>query len=142
MELDIRWLQRLDNYEKALSNLTEAVQLAAQRSLSKLEKQGLIQSFEFTHELAWNVMKDYFAYQGNPAVTGSRDAVREAFSAGMIQDGGVWMSMIKSRNQTSHTYNQGIADAIVELILNLYHTEFMSFLLFMQQLKRAQYDSK
>ncbi len=135
METDIRWLQRLENYTKALSNLTEAVELATQRPLSNLEKQGLIQSFEFTHELAWNVMKDYFAYQGNPSITGSRDAVREAFSKNLITNGEVWMSMIKSRNQTSHTYNQGIADEITDLILHSYHAEFMSFLLSMQQLK-------
>ena len=137
METDIRWLQRLENYTKALSNLTEAVELATQRPLSNLEKQGLIQSFEFTHELAWNVMKDYFAYQGNPSITGSRDAVREAFSKNLVTNGDVWMSMIKSRNQTSHTYNQGIADEITDLILNRYHAEFMSFWLSMQQLKSA-----
>ena len=137
MDPDIRWLQRLENYSRALSNLTEAVELAEQRPLSNLEKQGLIQSFEFTHELAWNVMKDYFAYQGNPAITGSRDAVREAFSKNLVTNGDVWMSMIKSRNQTSHTYNQGIADEITDLILNRYHAEFMSFLLSMQQLKSA-----
>lgn len=135
MKTDIRWHQRLENYNKALSNLTEAVELAMQRPLSNLEKQGLIQSFEFTHELAWNVMKDYFAYQGNPAITGSRDAVREAFSNNLITNGDVWMSMIKSRNQTSHTYNQGIADEIADLILHRYHAEFTSFLLSMQQLK-------
>ena len=137
METDIRWLQRLENYTKALSNLTEAVELATQRPLSNLEKQGLIQSFEFTHELAWNVMKDYFSYQGNPSITGSRDAVREAFSKNLITNGEVWMSMIKSRNQTSHTYNQGIADEITDLILHCYHAEFMSFLQSMQQLKSA-----
>ena len=137
MDPDIRWLQRLENYSRALSNLTEAVELAGQRPLSNLEKQGLIQSFEFTHELAWNVMKDYFAYQGNPAIPGSRDAVREAFSKNLVTNGDVWMSMIKSRNQTSHTYNQGIADEITDLILNRYHAEFMSFLLSMQQLKSA-----
>ena len=137
METDIRWLQRLENYTKALSNLTEAVELATQRPLSNLEKQGLIQSFEFTHELAWNVMKDYFAYQGNPSITGSRDAVREAFSKNLITNGEVWMSMIKSRNQTSHTYNQGIADEITDLIPQRYHAKLMVFLQSMQQLKSA-----
>ena len=58
---DIRWHQRLANYEKAFSRLAAAVELASQRPLSDLEKRGLIQTFEFTHELAWNVMKDYFA---------------------------------------------------------------------------------
>jgi hypothetical protein len=53
-----------------LGSLREGVALASQRALSDLEKQGLIRAFEFTHELAWNVMKDYFAYQGNPAITG------------------------------------------------------------------------
>ena len=60
-ELDIRWQQRLANYAKALEQLGSAVATSKQRPLSELEKQGLIQTFEFTHELAWNVMKDYFA---------------------------------------------------------------------------------
>lgn len=60
MSQDIRWKQRLQNYIKALRNLKEAVELANQRELSNLEKQGLIQSFEFTHELAWNLLKDLF----------------------------------------------------------------------------------
>jgi hypothetical protein len=71
IELDIRWKQRFSNYQFALSRLDEGVTLARQRPLSDLEKQGLIQAFEFTHELAWNVMKDYFAYQGNPSIMGS-----------------------------------------------------------------------
>ena len=57
---DIRWQQRLNNYSKALQQLSFAVDLSKTRPLSELEKQGLIQSFEFTHELAWNVMRDYF----------------------------------------------------------------------------------
>ena len=101
--------------------------LAHQRPLSDLEKQGLIQAFEFTHELAWNVMKDFFAYQGNVSIMGSRDAVREAFAKGLVEDGEGWMEMIKSRNQTSHTYNQEIADAIVERILTSYFPLFESF---------------
>lgn len=75
---DIRWQQRLNNYLRALAQLEEAVQLRNQRPLSRLEQQGLIKAFEFTQELGWNVMKDYFEYQGNPTLTGSRDAIREA----------------------------------------------------------------
>ena len=71
---DIRWVQRLANYERARSRLTSAVALAATRELSDLEKQGLIQAFDFVFELAWNVMKDYFLYQGNPAIK-KRDRV-------------------------------------------------------------------
>jgi hypothetical protein len=65
MEVDVRWKQRLANYRRALQRLDEAVLLMRQRGLSELERQGLIQAFEFTHELAWNVMKDWFEYQGN-----------------------------------------------------------------------------
>lgn len=129
-----RWQQRLNNYARALSQLKMAVDLSSQRRLSELEKQGLIQSFEFTHELAWNVMKDYFLDQGNPDITGSRDAVREAFSKGMVADGENWMEMIRSRNQTSHTYNQKIADEITDKITSVYSRLFEDFLLKMQGL--------
>ncbi len=71
-------------------------------------------------------MKDYFVYQGNTSVMGSRDAAREAFDKGMVEDGEGWMEMIKSRNQTSHTYNQKTADAIVERILEAYYDLFES----------------
>lgn len=132
---ELRWHQRLDNYESALKQLTSAVALSKTRRLSELEKQGLIQAFEFTHELAWNVMKDYFFFQGKSDITGSRDATREAYSKGLIQDGESWMEMIKSRNQTSHTYNQHIADDIVEHITASYQACFKQFLEKMEHLK-------
>ena len=131
---DIRWEQRLNNYSMALLQLSKAVDLAEQRPLSDLEKQGLIQAFEFTHELAWNVMKDYFAFQGNPSITGSRDAVRESFSRGLISDGEGWMEMIKSRNQSSHTYNQKVAEEIVDKVVSRYHALFQTFLSRMREM--------
>jgi len=105
MDTDLRWKQRLANFRKAFGRLDDAVLLSRQRDLSDLERQGLIQAFEFTHELAWNLMKDWFDYQGNFQISGSRDATREAFRMGLIQDGEAWMEMLKSRNQSSHTYN-------------------------------------
>ena len=75
---DVRWPQRLDNYERALATLQRALSLAAERSLSELEKQGLIQAFEFTHELSWLLLKDFLVNQGVSGISGSRDAVREA----------------------------------------------------------------
>ncbi len=124
---DIRWVQRLSNYKRARQRLTDAVALAATRDLSDLEKQGLIQAFEFVFELAWNLMKDYFVYQGNPDITGSRDAIRSAFKAGLIEDGEGWMEMIKSRNQSSHTYNEAVANEICGKILGSYHQLFDRF---------------
>lgn len=124
---DIRWRQRLQNFEKAFSLLEQAVNLSKDRTLNELEEQGLIQRFEFTHELAWNVLKDYFEYQGNTDITGSRDATREAFNKGLIKDGEGWMEMIKSRNQSSHTYNQEVADEITEKIIQQYYALFAEF---------------
>ena len=105
MQTDVRWMQRLANYRRACANLEAATKLAATRPLSELEGQGLIQAFEFTHELAWNVMKDWFDDQGATIITGSKDATREAFAKGLIAEGQVWMDMIKGRNLSSHTYN-------------------------------------
>lgn len=127
-QTDIRWKQRLNNFSRALLQLENAVKLAEERKLSDLEKQGLIQAFEFTHELSWNVMKDYFEYQGAAdLITGSRDATKEAFNKGIIHKGEEWMDMIKSRNKTSHTYDLNVADSIVEKILNSYYSQFKNF---------------
>jgi nucleotidyltransferase substrate binding protein (TIGR01987 family) len=135
--MDIRWKQRLQNYQKALGQLQDAVALSRQRALSELEAQGLIQAFEFTHELAWNVMKDYFEYQGNSAITGSRDATREAFKHGLIADGELWMGMIKSRNQSSHTYQEAMAREIVRAVTEVYAELLARFATQMRRLAEA-----
>ncbi len=127
MDKGIRWQQRLENYRNALKQLENAVRLAQEKELSELEKQGLIQAFEFTHELAWNLMKDYAHFQGNTLLAGSRDATREAFALNLITDGAGWMEMIKSRNQSSHTYNLEIAEDIVKKIRDRYFSLFKAF---------------
>ncbi|MHB8791535.1 MAG: nucleotidyltransferase substrate binding protein [Desulfobulbaceae bacterium] len=122
---DIRWKQRFNNYRKALQTLSQAVELAEQRDLTELEKQGLIQGFEFTHELAWNVLKDYLDEQGVIGIIGSRNATREAFRNGLISEGQSWMDMIKARNLTSHTYNTDIAEEIANNILTRFYAAFV-----------------
>jgi len=134
---DIRWQQRLDNFARALKQLQSAVALHASRPLSELEQQGMVQAFEFTHELAWNVMKDYFFYQGASQISGSRDATRQAFAIGLIGDGEAWMEMIQSRNQSSHTYNQATALALVERITRRYADLFEAFADKMESLRGA-----
>jgi nucleotidyltransferase substrate binding protein (TIGR01987 family) len=109
MDLDIRWKQRFSNYQKALVQLTKFIDKG---DLNELEEQGLIQAFEYTHELAWNLLRDYLRDQGAQNINGSKDAVRAAFQVGLIEDGETWMDMIKDRNRTSHTYNQVTAEAI------------------------------
>lgn len=124
MTEDIRWKQRFNNYLNALQTLTEAAELAQQRPLTKLEQQGLIQGFEFTHELAWNVLKDYLDAQGFVGLIGSRNATRQAFKDALIQDGETWMDMIKARNLTSHTYNIAVASSIADDILIRFYPAF------------------
>ena len=121
---DIRWIQRCNNYKKALDQLQEAVELMKKRELSRLEKQGVIQAFEYTHELAWKTLKDFLENRGVTDLYGSKDTTKEAFKLGLIQNGEAWMQMIKSRNLTSHTYDESTADDIILLIKDLYFGEF------------------
>jgi nucleotidyltransferase substrate binding protein (TIGR01987 family) len=118
---DIRWKQRLHNYTKALRQLEKFV---AKKNLSDLEQQGLIKAFEYTYELGWNTLKDYLEYQGATDLSGSRDVIREAFRAKLIDDGETWMDMLKSRNLTSHSYNEDTATEIADAILNRYFAHY------------------
>jgi nucleotidyltransferase substrate binding protein (TIGR01987 family) len=95
--------------------------------LSELERQGLIQAFEFTHELAWNTLKDFLESRGATGFIGSKDVTREAFSKGLIENGEEWMAMIQSRNLTSHTYNGTTADEIATAILDSFVAQFDTF---------------
>lgn len=122
---DIRWKQRFNNYLKAFQVLAEAITLSKIRSLSSLEQQGLILGFEFTHELAWNVLKDYLEHQGFTDQVGSRDATRLAFKNGLIVSGEDWMKMIEDRNLTSHAYNPDIALEVVGDIVNRFFPAFV-----------------
>ena len=130
---DIRWRQRFANYQKALQQLQSAVDLSNQRSLSPLEKQGVIQAFEFTHELAWNLLKDFLQDQGDPNIKGSKDATREAFKVELIQDGEHWMAMIQSRNVSSHTYDERTAEQLVNAIIHDYYPLFVALKMEMEK---------
>ncbi|QNJ16153.1 hypothetical protein SynA1840_00602 [Synechococcus sp. A18-40] len=115
---EIRWIQRLENFQRALATLQRAIGLAQSRPLSELEELGLIQAFEFTHELSWLLLKDFLVDQGVAGISGSRDAVREAVVRQLLPQGDetVWMAMIRSRNLTSHTYNPAVAREIADLM--------------------------
>ncbi len=131
MENDIRWKQRFENYEKAYLQLQRFVEKG---SLNEFEEQGLIKCFEYTYELAWNLMKDFHVYQGNTTITGSRDAIRQSFHVDLIQDGEQWMNMVEDRILTVHTYNKETAERIEYNIIEFYFPLFSKFYLKMQQL--------
>ncbi|MFO7988894.1 MAG: nucleotidyltransferase substrate binding protein [Thermodesulfobacteriota bacterium] len=134
-EKDVRWIQRFRNYSKALGQLSKFIE---KKELNELEKQGLIQAFEYTYELAWNTIKDFFENQGETGIHGSRDAFRLAFRRGLVENGQTWMDMIKSRSLTTHTYNQEVADAIADAIFNTYYTEFARLEKTFQALKNKE----
>lgn len=127
MSEDIRWLQRFNHFKKAYSQLEEALELIAKRELSNIEKQGAIQAFEFTYELAWNVLRDYLIWQGAETISGSRDAIREAFKRELISDGHAWLAMLQDRNRTVHTYNEETANQILNSLEKNYAKLFSEF---------------
>jgi nucleotidyltransferase substrate binding protein (TIGR01987 family) len=129
---DIRWMQRFNNFSKALDQLTKFIDKG---DLNELEKQGMIQAFEYTYELAWNTMKDYFEAQSETNIFGSRDAFRLAFKRGLVENGEAWMAMIASRTLTSHTYNEEIAEEIVRDIAAVYFQEFVALRTKLEALK-------
>jgi nucleotidyltransferase substrate binding protein (TIGR01987 family) len=135
---DIRWRQRLQSFRKAFGQLEKAAAIAGERELSQLERQGLIQAFEFTHELAWNTLKDFLESRGTSQLYGSKDVTREAFAKGLIEDGEQWMAMIQSRNRTTHTYNEETADEIAKAILSRYVQEYQKFLRKFTELERDE----
>ncbi len=141
MTQDVRWVQRFANYLKAFDELKEGVQLGGTRELSKLEKQGIIQGFEYVHELAWNTIKDYLADKGFVGLVGSKDNTREAFKNGLVTSGEVWMEMIQSRNLTSHTYNHAVAETVYRAIMDLYYPAFVEFADRFSRLAEAEDDA-
>lgn len=123
MYSDIRWVQRFNNFCKALSQLQQFIDKFEQ--LNELEKQGMIKSFEYTYELAWNTIKDFYEYQGETNIQGSRDAIQLAIRRNLLPNSHQWMQMILDRNLTSHTYNDQLSSEITKKIKNTYYKLFI-----------------
>ncbi len=136
---DVRWVQRLSNYDKALARLRSAARIVqeqgrADSEVDDLLKEGLVQRFEYTQELAWKVMKDYEEYQGYTDVLGSRDAIRKALQMGLVEDA-AWMDTISSRNLTSHCYDEDEFNDVLSRIIGSYLPVFDKFSKRMNSLK-------
>lgn len=120
MTSTIRWQQRFQNFDRAILLLRQPIEAGVDR-LSLLEKEGLIQRFEFTLELAWKTLKDYLEYSGvviDPATP--RNVVKEAFAAKILPDGQVWIDMLDHRNLLSHTYDEKTFNAAVVAVAERY----------------------
>ncbi|WP_233139470.1 nucleotidyltransferase substrate binding protein [Aggregatibacter actinomycetemcomitans] len=123
---DVRWKQRFENYKRALNQLETALHEYADTNLDII-KEGIIQRFEFTHELAWKLMQDILQAEGVVDIWGSRTATRMAFNRGLIQQGDIWLEMVKSRNITVHTYDEKILAQEFSKIMTLYLPLFLQF---------------
>lgn len=117
MKEDIRWKQRFQNFESAFLFLKKAKEIGV---YDELQGAGLVQSFEFTFELAWKTMKDYLQQQGIDTQY-PREVIKQAFARGLIQEGFLWIQMLDKRNELSHTYNREQANKAIETIRNDYY---------------------
>lgn len=115
---DTRWRQRFMNFEKSIQYLEQALQI---QEPDIIQKAGLIQFFEISVELAWNVVKDYLEDQGFVEIKSPRSALKKDFETGLIQDGPNWMKLLDDRNITTHAYDEATVNMIETLIKQKYY---------------------
>jgi nucleotidyltransferase substrate binding protein (TIGR01987 family) len=124
---DSRWLQRYQNYQRALSHLDAALLSTEGKDVtdwSDLEKQGTIKCFEMAFELAWKTLQDYLAEQGYDIGKGPKATIQQAFKDNLVVDGNAWIRMLDSRNEAAHTYDEAVADEIIQAIVGGYYALF------------------
>lgn len=115
-----RFQERKEDLIKATSRLEEALH----EEVSDLAVDGVLHRFELTFELAWKTMKDYLEYQGISEKIGSpREVIKESFSAGLIENGEIWIKMMLARNSLSHLYDEETSREIYDDIKNSYIIE-------------------
>lgn len=129
---EIRWQQRYMNFEKAFANLEEAVTNI--ENLDKLSKEGLIQRFEYTLELAWKTLKDYLEFKGTIAKF-PKEVIKQSFQTDILDDGEIWMNMLEDRNLMSHTYDENNFNIAIENICRLYYPQLKKINLFLKNEK-------
>ena len=117
---DVRWKQRLSNFDRAFVLLREALERGPS-VLSALEKEGVIQRFEYTFELAWKLLKDYLDAEGAViAPVTPRQVIKDAFAAKLVSDGQAWIDMLDHRNLLAHTYDASVFQAAVDAVAMRY----------------------
>jgi nucleotidyltransferase substrate binding protein (TIGR01987 family) len=114
---DVRWEQRFQNFSKSMKHLESALQIP---NPDIVQKAGIIQFFEMSFELAWNMVKDYLEEQGFVDIKSPRGALKKAFEMGIIENGHEWMDLLVDRNLTAHTYDEQKATEMEQLIQNRY----------------------
>lgn len=114
---DVRWKQRFANFSKAMGHLEKALEIPEP---DMVQKAGIIQFFEMSFELAWNMVKDYLEDQGFVDIKSPRGALKKAFEVNILEKGHEWMELLQDRNLTAHTYDEQKATDMEHLIQNKY----------------------
>lgn len=128
-----RWMQRFENFEKAYTLLNDSLE-GGLKGLSDLERMGCIQAFKITFELSWKVMKDYIVHAGIEIIEITpRNVIKEAYAAGIIRDGEVWLDMLKNRNLTTHTYDEAHILSGLEMIEKDYLPHLKQLFVFLKE---------
>ncbi|WP_038069579.1 MULTISPECIES: nucleotidyltransferase substrate binding protein [Thermoanaerobacterium] len=109
---------KLENFIKALDRLKEG--LLQYDEEDELQRDGIIQRYEFTFELAWKTLKEIFEDEGLIGLNSPKTVLREAYSSGLIDDEKIWLDMLVDRNATSHIYSQSNAIEICKRIKEIY----------------------
>ncbi len=115
---------KLINYQKAHILLGERIKILKADPDNELIQAAIIQTFEFTFELAWKLIKSYMSFKGIETEAFPRDVIKTAFQNGLISDGKVWLEALEARNKTSHTYNGNFARQLTTNIIQLYYPAF------------------
>ena len=119
-ENDIRWIQRYDNFQRACGRLLEVTASGVSAdSLSELEREGLVQRFEYNFELAWKVLQDLLLAKGYDFVKGPNGTLQQALEDGVIADHDGWRAMAKARTLTTHTYDE---EDIINIVYDIFET--------------------
>ena len=114
--------QKFENYKNAFDRLREGI--LKFDNTDDLQRDGLVQRFEFTFELSWKTLKTIFEDEGLTGLNSPKPVLREAFSAGLIEDNELWLLMLNDRNSTSHIYNEKLSIEICNNIITKYCNAF------------------
>lgn len=114
---------KLSNFHNALQRLKEAVFELEKSDASDVVRDGVIQRFEFTYELAWKTAKEYLEDLGIMDRNSPKAVIKEIFAQKLISNEDIWLLMLRDRNMTSHVYKEEMAQEIADRIKNFYVKE-------------------
>jgi nucleotidyltransferase substrate binding protein (TIGR01987 family) len=115
---------KLTNFNNAFNRLKEAIEEFNKDTSSDVIRDGVIQRFEFTYELAWKTTKEYLEDIGIADKTSPKAVIKEAYAQKLITNEANWLFMLNDRNLTSHVYKEEMAEEIAQRIVNTYLSEF------------------